>query len=337
MRAPAFWWRGTPSLIARLLQPIGALYGAITLRRMRRQGARCGLPVICVGNFVTGGAGKTPSVLALARMLAAMGERPIALSRGYGGKITGPVRVDPARHDAVAVGDEPLLMAHRLPVVVSRDRPAGAALAGETGASLVLMDDGLQNPSLAKDLRIAVVDGASGIGNGLCLPAGPLRAPFDGQIGEIDAVLVIGPGAAGETVAARSLAAGKRVIRARLAVEPALRARLAGLPVLAASGIGRPEKFAATLREAGAAILAEARFGDHHAYGPGDVAALLQQADAHGGCAVAVTEKDMVKLAPLWPAQERDRLLPVPVALTFEDEPAVAALLAETLARRARA
>jgi tetraacyldisaccharide 4'-kinase len=332
MKAPGFWWRASPSPLASLLQPLGAIYGAITARRMRQAGARARLPVICVGNFVAGGAGKTPATLALAARLAAMGERPFALSRGYGGRLAGPAVVDPAIHAAADIGDEPLLLAGGLPTIVARDRPAGAAQAQSLGASLVLMDDGLQNPSLHKDLRLAVVDGAVGVGNGLCLPAGPLRAPLAEQLGQVDAVIVIGDGRAGEAVAVQAEAARVAVLRARLMVSQELEARLAGTRVLAASGIGRPEKFAATLREAGAVLVGERRFGDHHAYSPEDAAALIAQAKARD-CLVAVTEKDLVKLAPLWPAQERARLLAVPVALAFADEAGLDRLLREALER----
>jgi tetraacyldisaccharide 4'-kinase len=326
MRAPGFWWRSPPSALARLLQPLGALYGAITLKRMRQPGAQAGIPVICVGNFVAGGAGKTPTSLALAARFAAMGETPFALTRGYGGRLPGPLRADPARHDAADVGDEPLLLAARLPTIVSRERPAGAALAREAGASLVLMDDGLQNPSLHKDLRLAVVDGPVGIGNGLCLPAGPLRAPLAGQLGQVDALVIIGDGAAGDHIATQALSIGKRVLRARLVPPVDIQAELAGLSVLAVSGIGRPEKFSATLRAAGARLAGARTFGDHHAYTESEVAALIAEAKAKA-CRIAVTEKDMVKLAPLWPAAERPLLICVPVSLAFDDEAALDALL----------
>lgn len=332
MRAPGFWWRTPPSALAWLLQPLGVPYGAITLRRMRRPGAQAGIPVICVGNFVAGGAGKTPTTLAIASKLAAMGETPFALTRGYSGKLSGPLRADPGRHSAADVGDEPLLLAARLPTVVARERPAGAALAREAGASLVLMDDGLQNPSLHKDLRLAVVDGAVGVGNGLCLPAGPLRAPFASQLGHVDALIVIGEGATGDHVAVQALTVGKRVLRANLMPPADIQAELAGLPVLAVSGIGRPEKFAATLRAAGARLIGEHAFGDHHAYTAGEVAALIAEAKEKA-CRIAVTEKDMVKLAPLWPAVERSLLLCVPVTLVFEDEAALDALLRGALAK----
>lgn len=332
MRAPGFWWRSAPSTLARLLQPLGALYGAITLKRMRQPGTQAGIPVICVGNFVAGGAGKTPATLALAARLAAMGETPFAVTRGYGGQLAGPVRVDPALHGAADVGDEPLLLAARLPTIVARERPAGAALARGAGASLVLMDDGLQNSSLHRDLRLAVVDGGVGVGNGLCLPAGPLRAPLAGQFVQVDALIVIGEGAAGDQVATQALSLGKQVLRAKISPPLDIRAELAGLPVLAASGIGRPEKFAATLRDAGAQVIGERAYGDHHAYTTRDVAALITEARAKA-CRLAVTEKDMVKLAPLWPAAERSLLICVPVTLVFEDAQALDALLRRCLAK----
>jgi tetraacyldisaccharide 4'-kinase len=326
MRAPAFWWR-RPGLLAALLAPLGWLYGAITLRRMRRPGTDCGIPVICVGNFVAGGAGKTPTAIALAGLLVQRGETPFVLMRGYGGRLPGPVEVHPEHHAARAVGDEPLLMARHARTVIARDRVAGASLSRALGASVIVMDDGLQNPALTKRLRLAVVDGASGVGNGLCLPAGPLRAPLAAQLGEVDAVLVIGPGEAGAAVAAQATARGLPVLGARLEPEAGAVARLSGQAVLAVSGIGRPEKFAATLREAGARIVAERAFGDHHPYTPDDVAALVAEAALYDSL-VATTEKDMVKLGPLWPDAERGRLLGVPVRLVLDEPDAMAALLA---------
>ena len=332
MRAPGFWWR-PPGALARLLSPFGWLYGAITLRRMRGQGSDPGIPIICVGNFVAGGAGKTPTAIALAGLLARRGETPFVLMRGYGGSLPGPVEVHAAHHAAHAVGDEPLLMARHARTIVARDRAAGAALARALGASVIVMDDGLQNPTLAKRLRLAVVDGVAGVGNGHCLPGGPLRAPLDGQLAEVNAVLVIGAGAAGEAVAAVARAQGVALMQARL--EPAREAvsLLQGQAVLAVSGIGRPEKFAATLREAEARIVAERAFGDHHAYTQRDVAALIDEALLYD-CLIATTEKDMVKLGPLWPHEERHRLLPVPVSLVFAEPGQIEAMVSAALPTR---
>ncbi|TCR61485.1 tetraacyldisaccharide 4'-kinase [Bosea sp. BK604] len=336
MRAPGFWWQNRPSLLARLLQPLGLVYGAITLARMRGAGVDAGIPVICVGNFIAGGAGKTPTAMALVKLAATRGERPFVLMRGYRGRLAGPVEVDPRHHDAAGVGDEALLMARVVRTVVARDRVAGAAFAKGLGASLIIMDDGLQNPSLAKQLRLAVVDGASGIGNGLCLPAGPLRAPLDGQLGETDALIVIGAGEAGDGVVETAKAAGKPILRARLLLPAETSAALRGRNVLALSGIGRPEKFAATLREAGAEIVAERSYGDHHAYTADDVAAILAEARERD-CLVATTEKDMVKLEALWPAAERQRLLSVPITLTFDAPERIGSLLDDAGARRSGA
>lgn len=326
MRAPGFWWRPRPGALARLLQPVGWLYGAITLRRMRRSGVQAGLPVICVGNFVAGGAGKTPTGIAIATLLLQRGETPFMLTRGYGGTLSGPIEVDPISHLASEVGDEALLLARQARTIVARERPAGAALAKALGASVIVMDDGLQNPSLAKHLRLAVVDGASGVGNGLCLPAGPLRAPLEGQFGSTDAVIVIGAGEAGMAVAKRARERGLAVLMAQLEPPPEVVARLGGQAVMAVSGIGRPEKFVATLSAAKARIVAERAFGDHHAYVASDVSALIVEAKTRN-CLIATTEKDMTKLGPLWPPAERERLIVVPVALSFAEAAEIDALL----------
>lgn len=326
MRAPDFWWQEKPSLLARMLSPVGALYGAITAHRMARVGTDAGLPVICIGNLVVGGQGKTPVVVALARQLQAQGQRPFALARGYGGKMGGPLRVDPALHTAQDVGDEPRLLADALPVIISADRVAGARLAKEQGATHVLMDDGLQNPSLVKSLRLAVVDGMSGFGNGLCLPAGPLRAPVLRQWPHVDALVLIGDGAAGARAALQAQAAGKPVLAARLVPDAGVASSLAGQRVLALSGIGRPAKFEASLAETGARIVASQRFGDHHAYSANDVASTLTEASTHAA-QIVTTGKDWIKLAPLWPAAERSRVTVLPVTLMFEEPDALGGLL----------
>lgn len=332
--APRFWWRERPTLPARLLSPLGFLYGQITLWRMRQPGAETGLPVICVGNFIAGGAGKTPAAIALARMLQRRGEKPFVLMRGYGGRLAGPVEVDADRHDAAAVGDEPMLMARHVRTVIARDRLAGAKLARGLGASVIVMDDGLQNPTLAKRLKLGVVDGAGGVGNGLCLPAGPLRAPLAEQLAETDAVVVVGRGKAGAAVAKAARDQGKPVVAARLEPERTAAERLRGRKVIALSGIGRPGKFAATLTEIGAAIVAERAFGDHHAYTAADVASVLAEAAAQQAL-IATTEKDWTKLAALWPAAEAARVVVLPVRLVFEAPERVEALLA-ALAEPAR-
>jgi tetraacyldisaccharide 4'-kinase len=317
MRAPAFWQRPS-SPIASLLRPAGFVYGMVAARRMGRMGERAGAPVVCVGNFTAGGAGKTPTALAVAKLLIEAGERPVFLTRGYGGCLAGPVRVDPERHGAQDVGDEPLLLARTAPTIVARERPAGARLAVESGAGVIVMDDGLQNPSLAKDLTLAVVDGQAGVGNGLCLPAGPLRAPLRAQWPRVDAVVVIGAG--GEAVAREAAGRGKPVIRARLEPDPETATRLRGRRVLAFAGIGRPEKFFATLEVCGAQVIVRRPFPDHYPFSASDLAALVAAAEADS-LEIVTTEKDFVRIETA-PALRgfAARVTPVPVRLAAEDD-----------------
>lgn len=294
MREPAFWQART-SWQSRLLSPLGTLYGAITARRMARAGERVGVPVFCVGNYHVGGAGKTPTVLALAGLLTSLGERPWVVSRGYGGRLTGPVAVDAAHHTAADVGDEPLMMAATLPVIVARDRAAGARLACAQGASVIVLDDGFQNPALVKDVSLIVIDGGRGLGNGLVFPAGPLRAPLGPQFARTDVLIVVGDGTAARTVAAVVASRYKPVLQARLIPDPAAVAGLAGKRVLAFAGIGDPGRFFATLRACAIDVAAEKAFPDHHSFSPPEIAALAQQA-AREGLTLVTTEKDMVRL-----------------------------------------
>jgi tetraacyldisaccharide 4'-kinase len=294
VKAPDFW-SDPDSIAARLLAPLGWLVGRITLKRMAGKGSRAAVPVVCVGNPTVGGSGKSPVTQLVAEHLAALGHRPAILARGYGGSMEGPVRVDPARHDATAVGDEPLMHASRFLTVISRDRVAGARLAVEEGATIVVMDDGFQNPALEKDVRLLVVDAAFGLGNGRVIPAGPLRAPFAPQLAEADALVVVGEGTAGADLAREAAALGRPVLRARLRPEPALAEWLAGRDVLAFCGIGRPGKFAETLGEAGARNALLRPFPDHHVYTDADAEGLLAEA-TRTGLPLVTTEKDAVKL-----------------------------------------
>lgn len=327
MRAPAFWWRQKPSPLAKLLRPGAALYGVIAARRLRRSGETADAPVICVGNFTVGGAGKTPAALTLADMLAAQGEGPFFLTRGYGGRLAGPVRVDAAMHGAADVGDEPLLLARAFPTVVARHRPAGARMASRAGASIIVMDDGLQNPALAKDLAFAVVDAATGIGNGLCLPAGPLRAPLEAQWPKVDAVIVVGEGAPGEAMAEEARTRSKPVFAARLEPDARVADRLRGRRVLAFAGIGRPEKFFATLQSCGATVVRETSFPDHHPFRADDIRTIQDEAKAND-LDVVTTEKDLVRIAGLTElGSSLQAIQAVPVRLVFKDETALRDLL----------
>ncbi|MFN8831840.1 MAG: tetraacyldisaccharide 4'-kinase [Labrys sp. (in: a-proteobacteria)] len=323
-RPPAFWQRRTPGLVARLLSPIGQVYGARVAARMARAGRRVEVPVLCVGNFTLGGSGKTPMALAIAELLIEAGERPVFLTRGYGGSIRGPALVD-TDDRADRVGDEPLLLARLAPTIVAADRVAGAQRAIEAGASVIIMDDGFQNPSLAKSGAIVVVDGEAGIGNGLSFPAGPLRAPLYAQTPFATAVVIIGPGEAGERVAAYARGAARPVFRA--ALEPAAAPDLAGRRVLAFAGIGRPEKFQATLAAMGAEIAAFEAFPDHHPYSEAEAVALATRAQAERLLPVT-TEKDHARLSG-GPARKAlaSMSLPVPVGIRFEDEAGIRRLL----------
>ena len=331
MRAPAFWWESRPSLRAHLLRPPAVLYGAIAAGRMRRSGAKVDVPVVCVGNFTVGGAGKTPAALAIAKLLAAEGQKPFFLTRGYGGRLPGPVRVDAAVHDAGDVGDEPLLLARACPTVVARDRPAGARLAAQDGASVIVMDDGLQNPSLAKDLALAVVDGATGIGNGLGLPAGPLRAALRAQWRKVDAVIVVGEGAPGAALAREAGARAKPVFRARLEPDAAAAGQLRGRKVFAFAGIGQPQKFFATLQRCGAAVVRSKSFPDHYPYSADEIRAILTEAKADE-LHVVTTEKDLARIAGLsGAAPPIGPIKALPVRLVFDNEKALRTLVRERL------
>ena len=263
MREPAFWWRKA-GLASGLLAPAAACYGAIAARRMARPGARARVPVLCVGNFTLGGTGKTPAVMRLAKMLQEAGERPFCLSRGYGGSLAGPKLVDIKTDRAAQVGDEALLLARVAPTIVARERVAGAQAAAAAGASVVIMDDGLQNASLAKDFTLAVVDGRRGLGNARVFPAGPLRAPLAAQLARTDALLVVGDGEGAREVTAA--APGLPVFHGHLQPEPAAIAELKARNVFAFAGIGDPDKFFATASEAGIAVVERQPFPDHHRF-----------------------------------------------------------------------
>lgn len=323
MRAPAFW--SGPSLLSDLLMPAGDLHAAAGWLRARlTRPQRAPVPVICVGNLVAGGAGKTPTARALLARLTARGHRPAALLRGYGGRLAGPARVEPGRHDAQAVGDEALLLARAAPTWIARDRVAGARAAAAAGAELIVMDDGFQNPSLTKDLSLLVLDGESGLGNARVMPAGPLREPPGRGFARADALVVLGDDRHG--LAAR--APGKPVLFAR--IEPSDDTDLAGRRLLAFAGIGRPSKFFATLERLGAELVATAEFADHHPFTPGELESLQRRA-VQQAATLITTEKDAVRLPAPW----RDRVEVLPVALVFARPDRLDALLARVLPQEA--
>lgn len=320
MRAPEFWrHEGWP---ARLLAPLANVY-AWGGRRKRRAGVGFGaaMPVICVGNIVAGGAGKTPVCLALAAELRARGRQPHFLTRGYGGTEVGPRLVDPLRHNAERVGDEALLLAAHGPTWVSRCRPDGAVAAAELAADVLIMDDGFQNGSLRHDLALVVVDGGYGFGNGRVIPAGPCREPVAEGLARADAVVLIGDDTAGVAACVAAWIGTLPLLRARLVPGPEATA-LRGVKVLAFAGIGRPEKFFNTLRECGAEVVETYSFADHHAYGRGEVTRLLDEAAALGAVALT-TAKDAVRL----PEDLRARVQVLNVSLRWDDPAAVDSLL----------
>lgn len=294
---PPGWWYGShpaDRLKATLLAPAGFLYGtAVKARFALTEPYRSRLPVICIGNFTVGGAGKTPLALAVANMLRELGLSPAFLTRGYGGRLAGPNEVDPERHQAIDVGDEPLLLARAAPTFVSRNRREGAKAIEASGASVIIMDDGFQNPSLAKDLALIAVDGDLGLGNGRVFPAGPLRAPLAFQIARAQAAILIGRGAN----CAPPLRDVLPLIKAE--IQPAgdtawLRER----PILAFSGIGHPEKFFKTLREMGAQLVGEQIFPDHHPFTEAEALSLMKSA-AESSAQLVTTEKDWVRIPPV--------------------------------------
>jgi tetraacyldisaccharide 4'-kinase len=322
MRPPDFWYPGTgraAPLPARLLAPLAYLYDRIAAARASTViPYRAAVPVICVGNLTAGGTGKTPIALALAAALAARGVAPIFLSRGYGGRAEGPLAVDPARHNATEVGDEPLLLARAHPAVISRNRPAGADAACRLGAQAIIMDDGFQNPSLIKDLSFVVIDTAIGFGNGLVIPAGPLREPVSRGLARADAVVLLGDGPSPLGAFA------KPVLRARLNPDP-----ITAETLLAFAGIGRPAKFFETLSALGAIPAETAPFPDHHAYSDAEITALKTRA---AGRPLVTTEKDFMRLGP----RQREGILSLPVTAVFDDETALATLLGKITLQPAR-
>lgn len=335
LQAPNFWWR-RHSLAGLALAPFGAVYGHFVGRRMvARQGTSAPVPVICVGNLVVGGAGKTPTALAVAAVCRKLQLNPGFLTRGYRGRETGPVVVSAEVHTAHDVGDEAILLARSAPTVVSVDRPSGAKLLASLGVDVVIMDDGFQNPSLNKDLSLVVIDGKSGIGNGFVIPAGPLRAPLVDQVRCADALIVIGEGSAGKAVriAAR---AGRPILRAN--TEPTRRRGLKRRPYLAFAGIAEPRKFYDALAATGAAVGMTLDFPDHHLFTHGDCERILAEAKSRSLVPIT-TEKDRVRLNRRGDAA--DKLAAAtetfPVRVRFEEPRRLIALITDAVGTHASA
>jgi tetraacyldisaccharide 4'-kinase len=317
MQAPVFWTRppARPGLLPRLLAPLSGFWTAATRRRLARgRWERLDVPVICVGNVNVGGTGKSPTAIALVERLQARGVEAHVVSRGHGGRLRGPLRVDPDRHGAEDVGDEPLMLSAFAPAWVGRDRAAAARAAADAGAGAVVLDDGLQNPGLAKDLSMLVADTGVGFGNGRVMPAGPLREPLADALARADLVLAIG---AAEARAELARAWPELAGHARL--EGELKPLATGMPwrglrAVAFAGIGRPGKFFATLDALGVVVVAAHGFGDHAPY-PAKLLRRLELEARAAGAQLVTTEKDAVRLPPAF----RRSVLTLPVRLEIED------------------
>ncbi|RED54059.1 tetraacyldisaccharide 4'-kinase [Aestuariispira insulae] len=312
MRQPRYWtWDQKHSLPARLLAPLGCVYWGISqLRNRLTTPYHSQVPVICVGNAVAGGAGKTPVAQSIARMLQSRGKKTHFLSRGYGGSLPGPVLVDPNRHNAGQIGDEPLLLAKEAPVTVSRDRVKGIKEIEKAGCDLVIMDDGYQNPSLKKNLSLLVIDAGFGFGNERLIPAGPLREPITNAIKKADAILLLGDG---EAVDATSFKPDKPVFRGQIISD------LTGMDkqarYLAFAGIGRPEKFRDSLQSLEINLSSFHAFADHHSYHESDLEKLVDIAGSQQA-ELLTTEKDYVRL----PESYKDKVKFVPISIRWDNE-----------------
>lgn len=327
MRAPSFWYGDSAgaSTLGALLTPLSALYrlGA-KIKNANTRPYSAHAKVVCVGNLTLGGTGKTPVAIALAERLNKRGLKTIFLSRGYGGRLQGPLVVRRDEHRADDVGDEPLLLARTSTTIVACDRAAGARMADEMGADIIVMDDGHQNSSLRKDLSLVVIDAEAGFGNGHVFPAGPLREPVGEGLARADAVILIGDGSPDYGTFSGP------VLHAHLA--PAETAALGGTKIVAFAGIGRPEKFLAMLDAMGAELCASRCFEDHHPYTAAELTELRVLA-AKFEARLVTTEKDYVRIEP----GERVGIVPIAVRTLFSDEAALVSLLDKltgTLAKR---
>ncbi len=313
IKQPQFW--KTNNKISMALWPLSLVYRLVTkIREMRAKPFKSQIPVICVGNVNIGGAGKTPVTIEVAKILQEQGKKVAFLSRGYGGYLYGPVRVDLEKHDAKQVGDEPLLLREIAPVYVAKNRTEGLKLISLSETDVIIMDDGLQNPNVVKDMCLLVIDGSYGVGNGQVLPAGPLRESLQAALSKVTATIFIGDDAT------KMLPLETKIIRAKIL--PHNHEKFIGKDVIAFAGIGNPEKFFGSLKELGGNIMKKVSFPDHYMYKEAELENLLKEANECGAMLVT-TKKDFVRLD----AKYKEKIQYLSIEISFSDK----AVLEETL------
>lgn len=329
IKTPTFWDK--KGVISTLLLPLSGIWWFLGHARTRlSRSTPADLPVICVGNLSAGGTGKTPVVAHLYDWCCTAGYTPAILSRGYGGSATQPLWVDAQTHDASLCGDEPLMLADGRDVIVSRDRVAGAMAIATRGLhDVILMDDGLQNPFLEKDLKIGIFDGVAGIGNGRIMPAGPLRVSLKEGLASLDIALINGED---ETGLADLFPANLPTVAGRLRPDQSVISDLDDAPLLAFAGIGRPERFFTTIRKAGGNLTRGLGFADHHNYTSQDLTKLQEDA-GRLGAQLITTQKDWIRL----PAEWRERISFLPVALELEENTVLVDAIARVIAAKQEA
>lgn len=331
-KAPLFWWE-KPDWRTCVLAPLSWIYGAVARHRMLAAvPPKVAAPVLCIGNYTVGGAGKTPTAIALARAARAKGLKPAIVSRGYGGSYKGLHLVDPDHDPASLVGDEPLLLAQHAPVALSAERFRAAERLIELGSNFIIMDDGFQSARLYADYALLVVDASRGIGNGCVIPAGPLRAPFPEQMGRTDALLVIGRGDAADFVVRQAARAARPVFHAHL--QPSYDRQVAGQCFLAFAGIGNPDKFYASVREAGGKVIEMCSFPDHHPYSADEVRLLGDMAEKKQ-LGLITTAKDQVRLATMPDIEKAflEKIAVLDVELQFDRSDAAGMIIDSTIER----